>query len=71
MSIRRRHINGNEDLTFVFAQFGSGYKIKIHDNNTEREITLDEVSQDAEAYYIKQLQKLILDKLTKQTILSA
>ncbi len=71
MGIRRRFIEGNQDLTFIFAQKGTGYKITVLDNQFEVEIGLDEVNDKAEAFYIKQLQLLIIDKLTKQTILTA
>ena len=71
MSIRRRFQNNEQDLTFIFKPRGTGYKINIIDNQSENEITLDDLNSDAENYYIKQLQQFILDKLSNRTVLTA
>lgn len=73
MSIRRRFINEHDDLTFIFQTkgTGTGYKVSVIDNNLESEITLDEISIEAEDYYIKQLQKMIIEKLTQTNQITA
>lgn len=70
-SIRRRFIKENDDLTFVFKTRGTGYKVSVIDNNLEIEMSLDDISKDAEYYYIKQLQNMILEKLKQTSQISA
>lgn len=51
-----------DDLTFIFTPFSTGWKTKIIDNNTESEITIDEIGKFAEDFYIRQLIDLTKQK---------
>ncbi|OPH61785.1 hypothetical protein BC351_00665 [Paenibacillus ferrarius] len=70
-SIRRRFINDKDDLTFIFLTRGTGYKVTVFNNHQDIETTLDSISKEAEVYYIKQLQSMIIEKLKQSSQITA
>ena len=61
--MRKRFIENDTDLTFIFTPRGTGYKITVIDNNFESEIKLDDLDSNAERFYIKCLIEMTKNKM--------
>jgi hypothetical protein len=61
--MRKRYINNENDLTFIFTQQGTGYNLKIMDNSSDEEINRHDLNEDAKRFYIKCLIELTKNKL--------
>jgi hypothetical protein len=66
--MRKRYINNETDLTFIFTQQGTGYNLTIMDNNTDEETSRYDLNEDAKRFYIKCLIELTKNKLKQLQI---
>jgi hypothetical protein len=66
--MRKRYINNETDLTFIFATRGTGYNLTIMNNNSDEKISRYDLSDDAKRFYIKCLIELTKNKLKQLQI---